>query len=503
MTNPTILILNLPSPPGMDVERDYAGGFGTAGMVRRKNYGHSYGLVFPVFMPYLASAILRQGWRLEVVDGQALRLDLDGTLQAVAAARPDFITAFVSLPSMSADLDLLRAIKQRLPDSLLAVLGTTARALSGEILARQVADFLIDAEYPFFAEPITRLVHAWQTGHLPAEKIIPSHAESSNGDMQGLDDLDLEVYHKFPMNRYRYCFQGTGGELVNYFPILSSKGCPFPCVYCPYPFGFGRTIAYKSPRKLVDEMEFLHDVFAVKAFLFRDQVFTADRERVEHICDLILDRHLDVHWLFETRVDRVSRELLTKVRHAGCNRIHYGIETGDETLLCDMGKPGVDTHEAVKVFRHTAALGIRTVAHVIVGLPGETRRTLDRTYEFLGELDPDNTSWNFATPYPATRLFEDTQGNGLILTRDWTKYSTNQVVMRTEELTGPELAEIMRGFIKRDRIRKVLRRVGRALYDANDRQYVVRRSLDKVAGVVRGRRLFRPLPAAGHSSRHA
>jgi anaerobic magnesium-protoporphyrin IX monomethyl ester cyclase len=483
MMNPTITILNLPSPPDMDVERDYAGGFGTAGVVHRQNYGHSYGIVFPVFMPYLAAAINRQGWRLNVVDGQALRLDLDGTLQAVAAARPDFIVALVSLPSMYGDLELLGCIKQRMPDAVLVVLGTTARVLTAEILNRQVADFLIDAEYPFFAEPITRLVHAWQTGHLPADKIIASDARGPTRDGQGLDDLDLEVYHKFPMHRYRYCFQGTRGELVNYFPILSSRGCPFPCTYCPYPLGFGKAIVYKSPDKLVDEMEFLLDTFGIRAFLFRDQIFTADWERVERICDLILDRGLDVQWLFETRVDRVSKDLLTKVRRAGCNRIHYGIETGDEGLLRGMGKPGVDKQEAIEAFHHTAALGIRTVAHVIAGLPGETRRTLDHTYEFLGELDPDNASWNFATPYPGTQLFEEARQKGLLLTRDWTKYSTNQVVMRTEELSGPELAEIVRRLVKRDRIRKVFKRTKRALYDPNDRQYLLRRSLDKLAGV--------------------
>jgi anaerobic magnesium-protoporphyrin IX monomethyl ester cyclase len=486
MTNPSIMILNLPSPPGMDVERDYSGGFGTAGAVRRTDYGHSHGVVFPVFMPYLATAITRQGWQLDVIDAQALRLDLDGTLQAVIGKWPDFVVSLVSLPSMYADLELLAQIKYSLPDSVLVVVGTTARVLSDEILKRQAVDFLIDAEYPSFAEPITGLARAWQTGHLPAEKVVRSDVSGATGAAQGLDALDLEVYHRFPVDRYHYCFQGTGGELVNYFPILSSRGCPFPCTYCPYPFGFGKTIAYKSPDRLVDEMEFLHDTFGIRAFLFRDQVFTADCERVEWICDLILSHGLHVQWLFETRVDKVSKGLLRKVRRAGCNRIHYGIETGDEGLLREIGKPGVAKREAIEAFRHAAELGIRTVAHVIVGMPGETWRTLENTYEFLGELDPDNTSWNFATPYPGTPLFEDARRQGLLLTCDWTKYSTNQVVMRTQELSGPELSGIVRRFVKRDRTRKVLKRMKRALYNARDREYVIRRSLDKLAGVVRG-----------------
>ncbi len=488
MTGPTILILNLPSPPGMDVERDYAGGYGTAGAVCRREYGHSSGVVFPVFMPYLATAVRRQGWRLEVVDGQALRLDLDNTLRAVVDRRPDFVVALVSLPSMYADLALLGRIKHRMPRCVLVAVGTAVRTLSQEILKRRAVDYLVDAEYPLFTNPMTELVHAWQTGCLPAERTIRPNGDSRTDAMQGqgLDDLDLEVYHSFPMEHYRYCFQGTGGELVNYFPILSSKGCPFPCTYCPYPFGFGRTIACKSPDRLVDEMQFLHDTFGIRAFLFRDQVFTASRERVERICDLILSRGLDVQWLFEARVDQVSGELLKKVRRSGCNRIHYGIETGDEGLLRRVGKPEVSKQAAIEAFRRTAELGIRTVAHVIVGLPGETRRTLDNTYEFLGQLDPDNTSWNFATPYPGTPLFRDARRNGLLLTCDWTQYSTNHVVMRTEDLSGRELLETVRRFARRDRMRKVLKRMKRALYNGNEREYIVRRSLAKLAGVTRG-----------------
>lgn len=498
MTSPRVTILHLPSPPGMDVQRDYSGGYGTAGTVRRARYGHSGSVVFPVFMPYLASALRRRGWHFSVVDAQVRKSDLDTTVRAVAETRPDFVVALVSLPSMYGDLALLDHLKQRLPDCILVLVGTTGRVLSDEILKCQAVGFIVDAEYPFYGEPIIRLIDAWQGHNLPSEKVIrPALAESrpSVGAMagsarstetheaQGLDDLDLDVYHLFPMRGYHYGFVGEWGELTDYFPILSSKGCPFPCIYCPYPVGFGKTISYKSPEVLVREMQFLRAEFGIRAFLFRDQVFTAKRDRIEEICDLILARGLDVKWLFETRVDRVSRDLLLKVKKAGCNRIHYGIETGDANLLGRIGKPGVDKQAAVEAFRNTAALGIRTVAHVIVGLPGETRQTLTNTYEFLGELDPDNTSWNFATPYPGTRLFEIAREKGQILTFDWTQYNTNNVVMRTDELSGSELCEIVRRLVKKDRTRKVLKRVRRAVYDKRDRRYVVRRSLSKLAGL--------------------
>jgi radical SAM superfamily enzyme YgiQ (UPF0313 family) len=482
MADCRVTILNLPSPPGMDVERDFAGSYGTASPVRRTHYGHSGDVVFPVFMPYLATAVTRQGWSVHIVDGQAQRLAADAAVSAVVEQQPDFVVSLVSLPSIYGDLALLRRIKRMLPDCILVIVGAVAKTLADEVLRKEAVDFLVVGEYPLYAQPIIELVRAWRAGTLPFGRVIASAAQEG----QSLDDLDFDVYRAFPMDKYRCAYLGTYGELLNYFPIMSSKGCPFPCAYCPYPVGFGKTISYKSPERLVDEMTFLHDEFGIRAFLFRDQVFTARRERVEEICERILARRLEVQWLLETRVDKVSDDLLVKMRRAGCNRIHYGIETGDADLLRQVGKPGVDKQAAIEAFRKTASLGIRTVAHVIVGLPGETRQTLANTYEFLGELDPDNTSWNFATPYPGTALFDEANRKGLILTCDWTRYNTNEVVMRTEELLGPELSSLVRTLSRRDRTRKVLKRMRRALHDKRDREYVVRRSLRKLAALASG-----------------
>ena len=407
------------------------------------------------------------------------------------------MTVEVCLPSIYGDLDLLGRIKRTLPGSVVVIVGAVAKTLAEEVLQKEAVDFLVVGEYPFYAQPIIELVRAWQAGALPFGRVVASAMQegASTGARQGsaraqngqsLDDLDFDGYRAFPMDKYRCAYLGTYGELVNYFPIMSSKGCPFPCMYCPYPVGFGKTISYKSPERLVDEMTFLHDEFGVRAFLFRDQVFTARRERVEEVCERILARRLEVQWLLETRVDRVHGDLLMKMRRAGCNRIHYGIETGDADLLRQVGKPGVDKQTEIDVFRKTASLGIRTVAHVIVGLPGETRQTLANTYQFLGELDPDNTSWNFATPYPGTALFDEANRKGLILTRDWTRYNTNEAVMRMEDLSGPELSSLVRTLSRRDRTRKVLKRMRRAMYDKRDREYVVRRSLRKLAAMAGG-----------------
>jgi len=414
------MILNLPSPPGMDVNRDYSGGYGNARLVNRKDYGHSSDVLFPVFMPYLATKIKRENYELKILDAQATRLNIEGITREIRNKQPEFIISMLALPSIYGDIHLLNKVKEEFPKTFLISMGAVTEFLAEEILRKSKVDFLVSGKYPFYASPIVELIHALEKKPRRSFKEISGliYREKQKGKIlikrnpfqglqtdESLDDLDTKIYHEFPMGKYQLCFFDPYGRPLNYFPILSGKGCPFPCVYCPYPIGFGRKIFYKAPINIVNEMEFLNKNFGMKAFVFRDQVFTANKKRVEKICDLISERGLKVNWLFETRVDNISKNLLRKMKTAGCNRIHYGVETGDENLLKKIGKPGVNKELIKEIFKNTSEQGIYTMAHVILGLPGENKKTLMNTYNCLLEIDPDGVNWNLITPYPGTKLF--------------------------------------------------------------------------------------------------
>lgn len=494
MKNLKVMILNLPSPPGMDVNRDYSGGFGTAHSVRRKDYGHSFNIVFPVFMPYLATRIKRAGYELKILDAQATRLNSKGVIREIRNEHPKFIISMICLPSIYGDIRLLKKIKEKFPETFLIGVGAVSRFLAEEILEKSKVDFLVDGDYPFYSNPIIKLILALDKESMRPVRGIPGliYREKQEGKTliehnpfqgsqtdESLDDLGIKIYHEFPMEKYELRFFDPCGKLLNYFPILSGKGCPFPCIYCPYPLGFGKKIFYKSAVNLVNEMEFLNRSFGIKAFVFRDQVFTSNKKRIEKICELISERDLKVNWLFETRVDKISKGLLRKVKKAGCNRIHYGVETGDKNLLRTIGKPGVNKEIIKEVFKNTAEEGICTTAHVILGLPKENKKTLMNTYKFLLEINPDSVSWNLITPYPGTRLFEIAHEKNLILTHDWDKYNTEEIVMRTEELTGDELMRTRNKFDRNFRVRKIFKMMQNALYNKKDFEFLVRRIVHK------------------------
>jgi radical SAM superfamily enzyme YgiQ (UPF0313 family) len=139
------------------------------------------------------------------------------------------------------------------------------------------------------------------------------------------------------------------------------------------------------------------------------------------------------------------------MKKSGCKRIHYGVETGDPVLI-KLGKPGIRLETTRRAFRLTRELGLWTMAHVILGWPDESLETLARTYRFILKIDPDSVNWNFLTPYPGTKLYEMAKENNLILTHDWSNYTSHTVVMRTKWLNGDQLQKaankIMRDYSK-------------------------------------------------------
>jgi radical SAM superfamily enzyme YgiQ (UPF0313 family) len=212
--------------------------------------------------------------------------------------------------------------------------------------------------------------------------------------------------------------------------VYTSRGCPFACgYYCPYPYGFGSKIRFRSPELVGQELELLNKKYGVDGVLFRDQVFTVKRKHTEAVCKQIIDRGLDIQWVCETKYDRVDPELLDLMKQAGCVAIHYGLESGDEELFWSVGKPGgkESPAEAMQRFTNsinaTKAAGISAYAHTIVGLPGETRKTIRATNERLKSLNIDGFSAGVITPYPGTRLYEEATANNWIREHTHARYT--------------------------------------------------------------------------------
>jgi len=262
-----------------------------------------------------------------------------------------------------------------------------------------------------------------------------------------LDSIPLFPYELMP--EYGYSSPIFGREFKCGY-IMTSKGCPFPCkYYCPYPLGFGERTRFRSPVKVADEIQLLQEKCGIEGILFRDQVFTLSQLHTQQVCQEIIDRGIKIRWCCETRLDRVNQQLLELMKTAGCAQIHYGLESADPEMFSRIGKPGRKLAELDKVVSLTKNLGLKVHTHLIVGLPGESWKSIKNTARTLREWKPDSFFINSATPYPGTQFYADAQRNNWIQTADLSMYSSSQPVVRTEQMSLSDLVRAQK-YIKNE-----------------------------------------------------
>lgn len=195
--------------------------------------------------------------------------------------------------------------------------------------------------------------------------------------------------------------------------VLSSRGCPFNCTYCfgaarskRNAFSSGPYFRGVSPARVVEEIDLLYREYGVRAIKFNDIEFCVSQKRVAEICEglLRLGRR-DLRWRAVTRATSVAPELLRLMYRAGCRSVYYGVETGDAELLRAMNKK-VTLDEIRKVVGDSWAAGIRPEASFLLGVPGETEATAQRTIDFALELNPFLATFHVFVPFPGTLLEE-------------------------------------------------------------------------------------------------
>lgn len=239
-----------------------------------------------------------------------------------------------------------------------------------------------------------------------------------------LDSLPLPARHLLPMSRY----------LALGFPvsIITSRGCPNQCIFCLGRRMVGHKARFRSPQRVVDEIETLID-YGHQLINVADDLFTANKKRVLALCDEINRRGVRFIWSAFARVNTVDPEILAAMQSAGCHSISFGIESGNAEMLKRV-KKGITLEQARKAVAWAKAAGLRTHASFMVGLPGETPETLAETRGFGESLGIEH-GYHFLAPFPGTTIMENLDQYDLqILTDDWNLYDANQAIVRTSRI---------------------------------------------------------------------
>lgn len=406
-------------------------------MVRR-NDRFTTGIIYmPISLAYAAAALRAAGHEIEVVDAFAeaprtariegdytvMGLSVDSVCRRISDASivVVFANQLINHQSLAA---IVREQKRRRPGVPVIVMENTQAVTAYAV--RPIAKDLFDtgADYLLAGEAELRIVAAVDallagddSAVAAVDGLCTRERDSPPvGYNKALDDLPLPAWDLFPLDGYwstRFAHGPQSQE--RYLPLLTSRGCPYPCKFCVVPSTNERTWRARSPESVVDEIEHWIETLGVREFHLEDLNPTIKDKRIRALCDEILRRDLDIEWklVAGTKVESIkNEETIARMAHAGCRYISISPESGSPRMLKRMNKPFALEH-AVKMVHAMNANGIRCQACFVLGFPGEEAADRALTRQMVHDLTRngvDEIALFIVSPVPGSAIFSEYSG---------------------------------------------------------------------------------------------
>jgi len=258
--------------------------------------------------------------------------------------------------------------------------------------------------------------------------------------IRNLDSLPYPARDLLPMEKYKVTLF-YGRPITS---ILTSRGCPFNCYFCSSSQFSNLIWRTRSPKNIVDEMEYVINKFDYHAFAFVDDNFTLNSKRVIEISKEIVKRKLDIYWWAFSRVDELlgHEDMVEWMAKSGCKMVFLGIESVSKKVLDEYNK-GITANDSIRAVKLLKSYGIDTWGSFIIGALDETKEMIMNTVRFAKLLDPRNVQFSILTPFPGTRLYEDAEKMGVIIHKNWKYYDGAHAVMRTKYLESHEIQKLL------------------------------------------------------------
>jgi radical SAM superfamily enzyme YgiQ (UPF0313 family) len=385
-----------------------------------------------VTLPYVAAALRADGHEVEILDLLLARTTPDKIERRMERFRPQLVgITSVTLNHHIAEgiAEVVRKCDERVP----IVMG--GPHVSFEI------------EGSFQRLPALDFVAIGEGEHTMRELVRALEGRMDLRDVRGLAGLDRSLGRVWknaprPLEDDLDTLPNPARDLVplarylafdSHASVVTSRGCPYECIFCSAPAWTGRKVRYRDPVQCVDEIEGLAGL-GFTEITIEDDLFTLYRKHFLAVCGELERRGTGIRWNAFSRVDTITPEIVQTMARAGCQAICFGVESGNQEVL-DLVKKNSNLDKVKAAMRMTQEVGICALASFIIGLPGETEATLRKTVEFAESLREEFGSlygFHILAPFPGTEVREKAAEYGLeILTSDWTRYDANHVVTRT------------------------------------------------------------------------
>ena len=397
----------------------------------------------PLGLCYLAASARKQGYSVQIIDAPALAMDLTGTMAEIAKTDAGYIGLTASTVSIFRARELAKAIKQSGVKAPVIIGGPHVSSLPRETL-EEFGEFdlgiINEGEYT-----LPELIASGKAGRdvaaIPGIVYRDGLEVKLSPPRKNIEDLDSIPFPAWDLLPHLPKYYKPSPHSYFSLPsssLMSSRGCNGTCTFCARPF-MGEKYRAHSAEYTVGMIDHLVKEYGIKDIMFYDDNFLLDKRRVEKICEALLKKNYAISWSCLARPEITSDDLFSMIKRAGCWQIAYGIESADQGIL-DNIKKRVTLERISEVIRKTNEAGIHSRGYFMIGCPGETKETIDKTTRFIRSSGLKDFHVTFCTPMPGAELFDTAQNYGAFA-RDWRKLGFWDPVFIPAGMTRQQLIE--------------------------------------------------------------
>ena len=390
---------------------------------------------------YLAASARSKGFTVKIVDSPVQNLDIDQTVSLVKELNPKFIGITAPTVSIIRASRLAKTIKDIGIKTPLIIGGAHVSALPLETMKEfpafdvgvinegelTILDLLNTAGSPRDLEKISGLV------------VRTGGAVFLTSPRKPIEDIDLLPYPAFDLlpDMVKYYRPASHSYLrLPSAALVSSRGCNGTCTFCARPF-IGEKYRGHSAEYTLGMIDLLVKQYGVRDILFYDDNFLLDKKRVTDICEGLLKKSYNLSWSCLARNETISPDFCELIKRAGCWQIAFGIESGDQTILNNL-KKRTTVEKNLRAIKLTNKAGIHSRGYFMIGCPGETVESMNKTMEFTVSSGLKDFHSTFLTPMPGSELFETAESYGTF-DRDWNKLGFWEPVFIPKGLTSDQI----------------------------------------------------------------
>ncbi|TES87488.1 MAG: radical SAM protein, partial [Dehalococcoidia bacterium] len=391
-------------------------------------------IYYPFWLAYATGVLEQSGFQVSLIDAPAQGLSVADVIEQVKNEPPQLIVVDTSTPSIYSDVKVAEQFKESFPSSFVTLVGTHPSALPEETLKlSEKVDAVAVGEYDYTMRDLASCLEKREDLRTVDGLVFRDGKQIIRNKprvlIENVDALPFvsEVYKRH-LNIRDYYFAAANYPMVM---IITGRGCPYKCFFCVYPQTFhSRKYRSRSAASVVDEFQWIaQNIPQVREIGIEDDTFTIDQERVKEICRQILERGIKIKWYCNVRVS-LELETMRWMKKAGCRLVTVGFESADQESLNRMQK-GITVAQIRQFVQDTRKAGLLVHGCFIIGNPGETTETMDKSLEMARELNCDTMQFFPLLVYPGTEAYRWAQENGYLVSESFADWADDAGMYRS------------------------------------------------------------------------